>query len=132
MVDLATGEERSLFAPEDIHTIIVDKKLGTGAEFLLKRVAAQNGKKIGSKLEISFVGNGHSNGNGKHPERAVQTDKLKTNGNGNGYKTTMLECLRDAFDISRVPTLKELPCRIEDIRSVSLTLFIARSKIQIN
>jgi hypothetical protein len=47
---------KSLIAPDEIHTIIQDLKLGVGIEFLLKRV--QNGKKGSSKLELSIVGNG--------------------------------------------------------------------------
>lgn len=119
VVDLGTGEEKAFFATEDIHTIIVENKLAIGSEFLLKKVAAQNGKKIGSKLELSLV----SNGNGK----AALSEKAKINGADN-FKDIMAKCVGDAVDI--VENFKTVPFQTNDIRSIALTLFIARAKSQ--
>jgi hypothetical protein len=53
--NIETGEELAFFAPEEIHVIIVERGLGKGSEFTIKKVAHQNGKKTGSRLELSFV-----------------------------------------------------------------------------
>lgn len=142
--NVADEMEHSFFAPDYIHNVITEHSLITGSEFILKKVATQNGsKKIVSRLELSLVANGNgngkatmtqeqakSNGHGQQSAPATQPDKPKTNGNGNGYKSTMLECLRDAYDISKDPAFAGLPFRTEDIRSIGLTLYISRSKGQ--
>src|SRR2546427_9265934 len=49
------GTEKSFFAPEDVHANIVAHGLKTGSEFALKKVAAQNGKKITGQLVFEAV-----------------------------------------------------------------------------
>ncbi len=48
------GNELSFFAPDDIHSVLVEHKLKTGDEFILTRV--ENGKKGSSKLQVSIIG----------------------------------------------------------------------------
>src|SRR5258706_4858137 len=51
------GIEKSFFAPADIHSQIVAHNLKTGSEFILRKVAAQNGKKITGELVFEAVSN---------------------------------------------------------------------------
>ncbi len=101
--DLDTGETKSLFAPDDIHSIIQEQKLGVGSEFLLKRVT--NGKKGSSKLELSIIG------------KAPEVDN---------YKEVMKQCLTDAVEIVR--SLPDIPFQEESIRAICSGLFIARTR----
>ncbi len=112
-VNTETGEEMAFFAPQEIHDIIVEKHLSKDSEFILKKIPCQNGsKKISSKLELSLVSS-------SLPTPPSNTDSLKE---------TMLQCVRDAVSI--VNEVKdEVAFRAEDLRSLSLTLFIARTKL---
>jgi hypothetical protein len=104
------GVEESFFAPEPIHDIIKEHKLKAGDEFILSRV--QNGKPGSSKLELSLVSS-------SSPTPSNNSDLLKE---------TMLQCVRDAVSI--VNEVKdEVAFRAEDTRSLSLTLFIAKTKL---
>jgi hypothetical protein len=106
------GVEESFFAPEPIHNIIKEHKLKAGDEFILSRV--QNGKPGSSKLELSLVSVGASD---SHPSNS--SDNLRE---------TLLQCVRDASSI--VEEVKNnVAFRVEDLRSLSLTLFIARTKL---
>jgi hypothetical protein len=101
------GIEEAFFAPEELHTVIKDRGLKSGDEFILSRV--QNGKPGSTKLEISIIGKSEM------PEG--RTDHLKE---------TMQVCLQDAASL--VESVKQLALRAEDARSIALTLFIARTK----
>jgi len=105
VVNTETGEELSFFAPEDVHNIIVEKKLGKDSEFLIKKVLHQNGSKK-TKLELSLVS-----------VAASQTDNLKE---------IMRQCLAEAIDIVR--SLPDIPFQGEDIRAICSGLFIARTR----
>lgn len=106
--DLESGEIRSLFATEEIHSIIEEKQLGVGSEFLLKRVP--NGKKGSSKLELSILG--------KAPEpQSPVSDNLKE---------LLFQSIRDAVEVVR-------DCGVqfsnEEISKLSVTIFIQRAKL---
>jgi len=110
-----TDEELAFFAPPEIHQIIEEQKLGKGSEFLLKKVAHQNGtKKVTAKLELSFV--------------SSSSIKAPTSPAEDNLKDTLLQCVREAASI--VNEVKdEVAFRVEDTRSLSLTLFIAKTKL---
>jgi hypothetical protein len=110
-----TGEELAFFAPDYIHTIIEEHNLIKGSEFLVKKVPHQNGnKKITSMLELSLVS-------------MPSPEHKPTNGSDN-LRETLLQCVRDAANI--VDEVKnDVAFRVEDLRSLSLTLFIARTKL---
>src|SRR5689334_15254686 len=55
-----SGVEKSFFAPEEIHQQIVAHGLKAGSEFTLKKVAAQNGKKINGQLVFEPIQNGEA------------------------------------------------------------------------
>ncbi len=100
------GTEHTFSASEGIHNAIVAHQLKKGSQFLLKKVSGKNGL----RGELVFEA----------------TDTTPEPRKENGYKSTMAECLRDAFEISR--ELTELGLRAEDVRAIALTLFIARTK----
>lgn len=106
---LETGETRSLFATEEIHSIIEEKRLGVGSEFLLKRVA--NGKKGSSKLELSILG--------KVPEP-------RQSASGDNLKELLFQSIRDAVEVVRDSGVQ---FSNEEISKLSVTIFIQRSRL---
>ena len=106
------GIEESFFAPELIHNIIQEHKLKAGDEFILSRV--QNGKPGSSKLELSLV--------------SAATSSSQSSSSSDNLRETLLQCVRDAVSI--VNEVKdEVAFRAEDTRSLSLSLFIAKTKL---
>ena len=104
VVDLGTGEEKSFFADSSIHDVIQEQKLGPGSEFVLKRV--KNGHNGGS-LELSILA--------KTPEPQ-----------GDQFRELMRKCIIDAIEIKK--SIEGIDLTHEDLRVLSSTLFIARSK----
>ena len=101
-----SGNEVSFFAPDDVHSVLVEHKLKNGDEFILTRV--ENGKKGSSKLQVSIIG--------KEATPDPKPDSLKD---------VMIQSMRDAAEIlSAVP---DLGFRAEDARAIGLSLFIART-----
>jgi hypothetical protein len=108
VVDVQSGEEKSLFAEPSIHSIIEEKHLGIGSEFLLKRV--QNGAKGSSKLELSILG--------KAPEHQEPSE--------DNLREIMEKCLKEAVEITKAVT--GIPFQNEDVRAICSCLFIARTR----
>ena len=108
--DLETGETRSLFATEEIHSIIEEKQLGVGSEFLLKRVP-NGGKKGSSKLELSILGKG-------------PTSQPSTS--GDNLKELLFQSIRDAVEVVRDSGVQ---FSNEEISKLSVTIFIQRSRL---
>jgi|ERR1041385_2108769 hypothetical protein len=109
------GTEKSFFAPEDVHAQIVAHGLKAGSEFVLRKEAAQNGKKITGQLVF---------------EVATAAPEQPTNGKPNAhtdnFKQIMQQCLEEAVEITK--TVQGVPFQNEDIRAISSCLFIARTK----
>ncbi|MCX6133004.1 MAG: hypothetical protein NTU47_04230 [Ignavibacteriales bacterium] len=106
--DLETGETRSLFATDEIHSIIEEKQLGVGSEFALKRVP--NGKKGSSRLELSILG--------KAPEPESQRK--------DNLKELLFQSVRDAVDIVRDSGIQ---FSNDEIQKLATTLFIQRTRL---
>ncbi len=103
------GADQSFFAPEEIHAQIQAHGLKAGSEFLLKKVAAQNGKKINGQLVFEPVNNGEA-----------ESGPKTLNGSDN-FKEIMQHSIEDAVEISKaVPGL--------DIQKIGTAIFIARTK----
>jgi len=119
--DLDDGEEKAFFAPAEIHQIIDDKKLTKGSEFIVKKVPYQNGKKIGSKLELSLVSVA-----AKTPAPPISTHQPISQATDN-LKEVMRQCLVEAVEI--VHSLPDIPFQADSIRSICASLFIARTKL---
>lgn len=104
-----SGNELSFFAPDDVHSILAEHKLKAGDEFILARV--ENGKKGSSKLQVSIIGKSEKE------DTPAQTDNLKA---------IMLQCVLDGQAI--INEVKDLGFRVDDLRAIILSLFIARSR----
>src|SRR5260221_12504764 len=80
------GTEKSFFAPEDVHAQIVAHSLKAGSEFILRKEAAQNGKKITGQLVFEAI--------------AVPTPQ-PTNGKPDNYKAIMQQSLEEAVELTK-------------------------------
>lgn len=105
------GHEQSFFAPEEIHSLIQQHKLKAGDEFILSRVEGE--KKGKSRLEFSIIGKAE-------PLHSTETMHI------DGLKTVMQQSIKDALEL--IKSFPEVPFQSEDIRSISLTLFIQRAR----
>lgn len=109
------GVEKSFFATEDVHKRLLEEGLRTGDEFLIRKKAIQNGKKIMTKIEFEVVSKTPfsvpQNGNGLAPE-----DQLKE---------VLLQCVKDADYV-----IRNAEGQISDeIQKLATTLFIARTRL---
>lgn len=102
VADSDSGEEMAYFAPENIHKTIEDLKLRADAVIQLTR--------INGRVEMAVVG------------QAAQEPKHSDD----GLKSIMLQCVKDSIEIGN--EVKEAGFRVEDLRSLALSLFIARHK----
>jgi hypothetical protein len=108
------GIEKSFFAPADIHSQIVAHGLKTGSEFIIRKVAAQNGKKITGELVFEVVPN-------QPIELAAQPTNGKENGHVDNFKELMRQSISDALEIAgTIPGI--------DAQRIGMTMFIARTK----
>lgn len=110
------GEAKSLFATPEVHQAILESGIRTGDQFLLKKKAIQNGRKVVAKIEFSVIS--------KQPAPPP-------NGNGNShsddFKALMKECVADAVEITK--EVNAIPWQNEDVRSIALTIFIQRARL---
>lgn len=111
-----TGEEYSFFAPEEVHEEL--SKLKKGEKVQITKTAEQNGKKIVTKYDVKVLSNGKA-----ADDKSNSTQP--TNGKDN-YYNVMLNSCRDAIKIQN-----ELG-GLFDAKSLAVTLFIARTKINGN
>ena len=97
------GEELVWFAPSSAHEVIQSQQLKAGSEIIVKLV----GK---NKVEVSILGKA------AEPEPPSKTDNLRD---------VMIQSMKDAAEI--VAAVPDLAFRVEDARSIGLSLFIART-----
>jgi len=107
------GVEYSYFAGAPKHQLIQKHKLTAGSSFVLQRVAAMNGKKMGSKVEISIIG---------VPETVQQTPSPA---GSDSLKELLLQCVRDAADVVREAGIQ---VSNDDLLKLAITLLIQRSR----
>ena len=91
--------------------MIQQHKLKAGDEFVLSRVEGE--KKGKSRLEFSIIGKAEP----QHSTEPMHLDDLKT---------VMQQSIKDALEL--IKSFPEVPFQSEDIRSISLTLFIQRAR----
>ena len=108
-----TDEEYSFFAPEEVHSEM--SKLKKGDKVQITKIAEQNGKKIVTKYDVKVLSNGKAS-----DDKSVSSQPA--NGKDN-YYDIMLNSCRDAIKIQN-----ELGGMF-DAKSLAVTLFIARTKI---
>jgi len=108
-----TDEEYSFFAPEEVHSEM--SKLKKGDKVQITKTAGQNGKKIVTKYDVKVLSKGKA------------ADDKSNSGQGtltrDNYFDIMLGSCRDAIKIQN-----ELGGMF-DAKSLAVTLFIARTKI---
>lgn len=112
-VKQGNNEEYNFFAPEELHEQM--KGLHKGNKVEITKLAEQKGSKIVTKYDLKVISNGNGS-NGK-------TEPSNSNDN---YYELMLQSCRDAVRIQN-----ELG-GLMDAKSVAVTLFIARSKLNGN
>lgn len=113
--DLSDGSAKSFFAPDYVHDAIQMSGLKSGSEFTIKKITqddTNSGKPV-VRLQLALIGSNGSNG--QHAESS------------DSFKEIMLQCVKDAAEI--VESVKQIPFQTSDIRSLSATLFIARTKL---
>jgi hypothetical protein len=113
-----SGEEKAYFATQDIHLRIRESKLVQGDEFILEKTATQKGKRVITEIAFEAMPVERTNGNGHSNEMSGT--------NGDDLKQIMLDCLRDAVDVTRA--VDGVPFQTEDIQKLATTLFIQRSR----
>jgi hypothetical protein len=111
------GEEKSFFAPPDVHQDIVSHGLKKGSEFILHKRAAQNGNKLVGQLVFEAV---------EQEQKPVEVEP--TNGNDH-FREIMAHCLADAIAIVKAAQSDGIPFQAEDLRAISSCLFIARTRV---
>lgn len=108
------GEEKSFFASEEIHAKILEAGLHSGDEFSIKKVPQQQGRKVVAKVEFSVISK-------------QATPPPNGNGHQDHFKELMKECLAEAVEITK--EVNTIPWQNEDVRSVALTMFIQRARL---
>jgi hypothetical protein len=112
------GAEKIIFLTSPIHNAIVEAKLKTGDEFILRKTAVQSGKKLTPQISIEFV------------ER-LQAAPIPVTASGSAtvpqdnLKAIMLQCVKDAADIVRDSGVQ---LGNDELQRLAVTLFITRSK----
>lgn len=107
------GVEYSYFADNSIYQLIQEHKLKAGSSFVLQRVATMNGKKMGSKVEFSIIG---------EPE-ATATAPISPA--ADNLKSILLTCLKDAADAVREAGLQ---FNSQEVERIAVAIFIQRSR----
>ncbi len=103
------GVEKSFFATADVHQRIVDEGLRNGDQFLIRKKAIQDGRRVLAKVEFEVLSKQPGNGNG-------HSDDLKE---------ILLQCVKDADFI-----MKNAESQISDeCQKLATTLFIARTRL---
>jgi hypothetical protein len=116
------GEEKSFFAPMEIHQQIMSQGLKKGSEFILHKRAAQNGNKLVGQLVLEAVEQEQP----AAPQKRVEVEPTNGNGHDDSFKELMTRSLREAVDIMR--SVEGLPFSDEGIQKIATSLFIARCR----
>jgi hypothetical protein len=115
------GIERAFFATPGLHNTIVEAKLKTGDEFILRKTAVQNGKKLTPQISIEFV---------ERPqevpvanlEASVAADGSTAKDN---FRAILLQCVVDAAAVIRDSGIQ---MGNDELQKLATTLFIQRAK----
>jgi hypothetical protein len=110
------GIEKIIFLTPPIHNAIVEAKLTTGDEFILRKTAVQNGKKLTPQVSIEFL---------QRIETVPAPQPAEPGGSKDNLKAIMLQCVKDAADIVRDSGVQ---LGNDELQRLAVTLFITRSK----
>jgi len=108
------GEGKSFFATPEVHQQILESGIRTGDQFLIRKRAVQNGRKVMAKVEFEVISKQAS---------------LPPNGDGHtdNFKDLMKSCVAEAVEITK--EVNTIPWQNEDVRSIALTMFIQRARL---
>jgi hypothetical protein len=115
------GIEKIIFLTPPIHNAIVEAKLTTGDEFILRKTAVQNGKKLTPQISIEFLQRSATVPSGtprsvESPDGAVSQDN---------FRALLLQCLVDAAAVIRDSGIQ---MGNDELQKLATTLFIQRAK----
>jgi hypothetical protein len=115
------GQEKSLFATEDVHKAILENGLRSGDAFLIRKRPIQNGRKIVAKIDFEVVNKAvpvpsNGNGNGHAPDPSAD----------NRFRDMMELSLRDAIEATKA--MNTVQWDVDSIRAIALTIFIQRDR----
>jgi hypothetical protein len=117
------GTEKAFFATPEAHEILSRLPLKVGDEVLLKKVAFQNGNRVGSRVSVEHI----SKVTTQAPNPAPVSVPIKSEqGMADNLKVVMERSLQEAVDITR--SVQGVPFQNEDIQKIASCLFIARTK----
>jgi hypothetical protein len=108
------GEAKSFFATPEIHQQILESGLRTGDQFLIRKKAVQQGRKVVANFEFGIL--------------SKQTSP-PSNGevHSDDFKALMKACVAEAVEITK--EVNTIPWQNEDVRSIALTMFIQRARL---
>jgi hypothetical protein len=114
------GTEKAFFATPEVHQELAKNGLKVGDEFILTKVAHQNGRRISPKIEVEVI------------KKIVEAELPKTTEPpkptlADGLKAIMEKSLKEAVDITRSVQVG-VPFQNEDIQKIASCLFIARTR----
>ncbi|MFN0157075.1 MAG: hypothetical protein ACKVRP_03265 [Bacteroidota bacterium] len=120
------GVEKAFFAPPEVHQQITDLGCKAGDELTLKKIAAQNGRKVVSRIQVDAVEKPAPVVTAM-PPASTQPASKPTNGQGlkDDFRFIMEQSLREAVEITR--SVQGVPFQNEDIQKIASCLFIART-----
>lgn len=116
------GNEKAFFATPEIHNAIVAAKLKTGDEFILRKTAVQNGKKLVPQVSIEFVEKPTLPRADMAASQSATGEMPATQDN---LKEILLQCVKDAAEVIRNSGIQ---MGNDELQKLATTLFIQRSK----
>jgi hypothetical protein len=108
------GEVKSFFATPDVHQQILESGIRTGDQFLIRKKAVQNGRKVIAKIEFEVLSKQAS---------PPSTGEARSD----NFKALMKACVAEAVEITK--EVNTIPWQNEDVRSIALTMFIQRARL---
>jgi hypothetical protein len=116
------GIEKIIFLTPPIHNAIVEAKLTTGDEFVLRKTAVQNGKKLTPQISIEFLERPQAT-----PASTTQPPNLSAGGvvSQDNFRALLLQCLVDATAVIRDSGIQ---MGNDELQKLATTLFIQRAK----
>ena len=108
------GESKSFFATPDMHQAILESGIRTGDQFLIRKKAVLNGRKVMAKVEFEVIS--------KQP-----APPSNGNGHSDDFKALMNSCVSEAVEITK--DVNSIPWQTEDVRAIALTMFIQRARL---
>ena len=113
--------EKAFFATSEIHNAIVEAKLKAGDEFILRKTAVQNGRKLTPQVSIEFMEKPQA-APMSNPVSVVTADGTVAQDN---FRALLLQCLVDAAAVIRDSGIQ---MGNDELQKLATTLFIQRAK----